>query len=880
MLDSTIQYLVQVVGQLLLQEVKLLLGVEGVVEDLASQLHFINAFLKNSEGKRDENHVVRELIRQIIDVAQEAENHIEHFMLAVERQKRGTFWGKVSQGANYVSTLHDMAEKTKKINKTITNIYDNFQLYKINMNGAVNNNDPAYPCPKSSVAVQRRRRDVEKDMVGLKDEADNITKKLTSGRQELDFVSIVGMGGLGKTTLVQKIYDDAAIRSHFTCRGWVFVSQEYDTRQVVLDIIKNVMPESTPRALKEKSLEELRDMLYNHLWDKTYLVVLDDIWKPEIWDEISQCFPNGDKHSRIMITARDKKVADRICPDSALPLRNLSFEEGWELFSRKVFRGGACPPGLKLFGEKIVAKCKGLPLSIIVMAGILAGEKSLDKWHRTTDDVNSILAEDQTSSEILALSYHDLPREVKPCFLYFAAFPKDFEVPARQLIRLWLAEGFIQKNRERNVEDIAEDYLENLIDRNLVQVEKFGVDGGVKTCRIHDLLRELCITEAAKENFLESRKEVSPSTSSTGNRRRLSVQCNVSNFILHNSSKLKYVRSIQSFDRDTTSKVGKKHWEAISKGKLLKVLDFGSTTVEEVPNDAEDLLNLRYLKINAPSLKKFPLFLVSLWNLQTLDMRSTKLTNVPDGIYKMQNLRHLFFKGAVKFPKPSSEELGPDWRLKTLSTVALSRETATLVKNGALDSVTRLGLCHSDPEADWNLLDDLHKLPNLQSLKIELQINDFTIWRMMKSVCFPASLIKVTLKDIRLNPEQFEIFGKLPNLRIFKLCKAWGHLMFQKDSFPMIQAFSMVDVTIQSWKLEEGASPYLEHLMFDNCNFNGELPHNALAALAYLKSIRANRPIGQRLDSLATLEGMVKDKCSIVIIPEQWRKYLKNPGNA
>ncbi|GAB4838906.1 hypothetical protein Ancab_028440 [Ancistrocladus abbreviatus] len=152
-------------------------------------------------------------------------------MLAVERQKRGTFWDKVSQSVNYVSTLHDVAEKTKKINKTITNIYDNFQLYEINMNGAFNNNDPTYPCPKSSVAIQRRRRDVEKDMVGLKDEADNITKKLTTGRQELNFVSIL----------------------------------EYDTHQVVLGIIKNVMPKSAPQALKEKSVEELRDMLYNHL---------------------------------------------------------------------------------------------------------------------------------------------------------------------------------------------------------------------------------------------------------------------------------------------------------------------------------------------------------------------------------------------------------------------------------------------------------------------------------------------------------------------------------------------------------------------------------------------------------------------------------------
>ncbi|GAB4838630.1 hypothetical protein Ancab_028175 [Ancistrocladus abbreviatus] len=322
------------------------------------------------------------------------------------------------------------------------------------------------------------------------------------------------------------------------------------------------------------------------------------------------------------------------------------------------------------------------------MAGILVEEKSLNKWHRTMDDVNSILAEDRTSSEILALSYYDLPREVKPCFLYFAAFSDDFEVPARQLIRLWEVEGFILKSQERNVEYITKDYLENLIDLYLVQAEKFGVDGGVKTCRIHNLLRELCITEAIKENFLESRSE------------------------------LKYVHSIQSFDCDTTRKVSKKNWEAISKGKLLRVLDFGSTMVEEVPNDAKDLLNLRYLKINAPSLTKFPTFLVNLWNLQKLDMRSFELTNVLDRIYKMQNLRHLFLPEAVKFPEPSSKLLDSELSLQTLSTVAPGQGITTLVRMGAFARMTRLGLSDSNSEAYWNLLVDLNKMQNLESLKI------------------------------------------------------------------------------------------------------------------------------------------------------------------
>ncbi|GAB4838904.1 hypothetical protein Ancab_028438 [Ancistrocladus abbreviatus] len=224
----------------------------------------------------------------------------------------------------------------------------------------------------------------------------------------------------------------------------------------------------------------------------------------------------------------------------------------------------------------------------------------------------------------------------------------------------------------------------------------------------------------------------------------------------------------------------------------------------------------------------------------------------------------------MKFPEPSSKLSDVEWSLQTLSIVAPGQGTANLVRMGALAGMTRLGLSDSSSSADWSLLADLQAS----------QINDSDILRRMESNWFPTSLIKVTLGRTKLDSTQFENFGKLPNLRIFKLCKAWGHLMFQKDLFPMIQAFSMVDVTIQSWKLEEGALPYLEHLIFDNCNFNGELPHKALAALAYLRSIRAKTPMGERLDSLATLEGMVKYKCSIVIIPKQWRKFLKNPGNA
>ncbi|GAB4838886.1 hypothetical protein Ancab_028424 [Ancistrocladus abbreviatus] len=799
MADSIIQYLVQTVGDFLQQEVTRLLGVEREVQNLGNRLKAINGFLRDSEGKRDENDEVRDLIQQIKDVAYEAEDVIEDYMLTAENHRRMNKLDKFLKGGKHLLFRHAVAGRIKEIDETITKIYEDSDRYGIKKNGGDENSDPAHPRPKSLTAVQKRRRDVEKDMVGRKDEADDITTKLITGRPDLDFVLIWGMPGLGKTTLARKIYNDVAIRNHFTCRGWVFVSEEYDTRQVILGIMKTVMPERNPEALEQKSEEELKSMLCNCLKHERYLVVLDDIWKPEMWDEISQCFPDEDKRSRIMITTRYKKVADHVRANSAKQLRKLKFEEGWELFSRKVFRGQTCPPGLQQLAEDIVRECDGLPLSIVVMAGFLAGENAPNKWRRTRDNANSIIAADRTISDILALSYQDLPREVKPCFLYFAAFPEDFEVPARQLIRLWVGEGFIRKGGTRRMEDISEDYLENLIDRSLVQAEKFRMDGGVKTCRIHDLLREFCIKEAAKEKFLESRKEVNPSNSSTSNPRRLSVQCNVPNFIWHNSSKLTRVRSIQSFDLGSTSKVNKTHWQKVNEGKLLRVLDFGSIKVEDVPNEAEGLLNLS---------------------------------------------------------------------LQTLSTVAPGQGIANLIERDVLAGVTGLGLCDSSPKADWSLLADLQKLQKLESLKIESQIKDSTTLRKLDPNWFPKRLIKVTLRHTVLNSTEFEIFGKLPQLQFLKICGTWSNLIFRKDSFPQLQNLSMASVTVQSWVLEEKASPLLERLIFDNCNFSCELPNEALTALPHLKVIRAMRPQGKLKDGMEKIKpDVIRKGGSVVILP-------------
>ncbi|XP_059429175.1 putative late blight resistance protein homolog R1A-10 [Corylus avellana] len=260
---------------------------------------------------------------------------------------------------------------------------------------------------------------------------------------------------------------------------------------------------------------------------------MDDVWSNEVWDEVRSAFPNDSNGSRILITSRNKVVALHA---SLTPPHLLSFldkYESWELFKKNVFRGGICPPEFETLGRQIAEGCHGLPLSIVVLAGLLANkERSLHIWSKFVGHVSSFLitqAEDTIICEkILSLSYTDLPRYLKPCFLYFGMYPEDHEIPVRQLIHLWVAEGFIQHTGQRFPEDVAEMYLENLIDRSLIQVARRRVDGGVKACRIHDLLRELCISESAKGMFLEVQSE---NRLDTNNSRRLSIQGNTRQYM-------------------------------------------------------------------------------------------------------------------------------------------------------------------------------------------------------------------------------------------------------------------------------------------------------------------------------------------------------------
>ncbi|XP_058112015.1 disease resistance protein RPP13-like [Magnolia sinica] len=429
----------------LTQEAYFLQGVHERVTSLQEKLEDIRDLFNDIDGKCRKNDAVKRWMGEIREVASDAEDVIDSYNFKIEKRQgddSARFMGSVRSfacGVKDIPATLQVGKKISDIERRLDEILSNRSVYGIDNIPAYGEASSSSSSSNQSHTWREKRAPIveEADVVGVEDETEKLVRQLTEGDVRRAVISITGMGGIGKTTLAKKVYDDKNVKKTFKFHAWVYVSQEYQVRELLLSIIKCF--QGLSRGKWEMMIEEdLQKVVSEYLEGKKYLVVIDDIWTRDAWDGLVSAFPDGKNGSRVLLTTRNEDIAREV-------------------------------------GERMVAKCGGLPLAITVLGGVLSRKDN----------------------------YHDLPYDLTPCFLYLGAFPEDSEIDVAELIRLWIAEGFVQKRGGEEMEDVAEDYMNELISRSMIQVSKRKSNGTAEKCRIHDLLRSLSIAKAKEERFLD-----------------------------------------------------------------------------------------------------------------------------------------------------------------------------------------------------------------------------------------------------------------------------------------------------------------------------------------------------------------------------------------
>ncbi|KAL4289523.1 hypothetical protein GQ457_14G004800 [Hibiscus cannabinus] len=826
-------------------QIKLAWDFKDDLNQFRSSLTLTRAFLQDAE-RRQLDEPVKVWLEQLSHIACEADDVLdelayEHLRMKVDTRKRTQVSNFFSPSKNPLAVTLKMAIRVKNIRQSIKDV--NLQATELGLQQRVQVSAPV----SGGVGVGSHSLVDSSRVVGREADVRRVVDLLigSTTHQTLSIASIVGMGGLGKTTLAKSVCNNDKVLNHFKTIIWICVAENFDVRRILVEMLESLTRKSCEIKNEDAVIREIQ----KELKEKNFLLVLDDVWDEDIktWEDLKGSLQgiNESKRSWILVTSRSVNVAlvKETPLDRRHHLKALIDGDCWSIIKERALGNSPLSPELEAIGKDIAHRCGGVPLVATVIGATMCNKWDRDDWLSLRDSsLWGSLEKNEGIARVLRLSFDRLSSSrLKQCFAYCSIFPKDFRIEREQLIQLWMAEGFLQQPKgssQRAFEDIGNEYFNDLLSNSLLHDVEKELYGCITSCKMHDLVHELA-------------QSVSP----------IRQQQNVFDGV-----KLWHSLFLNS------------SFNMVRDFKGLRVLKFGGAGIESLPDSIGKLKHLRYFDISGTRIWSLPKSIAQLYLLETLRLlMCDMLEQLPEGMKDLVNLRHLYVSDVCHVPT----ELGCLTSLQTLPLfdVATERgrgieELGFLVDLGGKLVISGLENVRDKEEArgarllekkklhqltyHWNheregyskheqVLEGLEPHSNLKSLSIENYKGEYyPSWLSQKtggdpSACFqPMSLVELHLFGCK-NVKNLPSLGQYPNLKFLEIqgldsVRGIGNEFYMNGCdenkplvlFPALEIFTLKNmVELKEWLEVEPtihAFPSLKVLNIIQCDFLYSVP--------------------------------------------------------
>uniref|UniRef100_A0A6M2F3M1 NB-ARC domain-containing protein n=1 Tax=Populus davidiana TaxID=266767 RepID=A0A6M2F3M1_9ROSI len=473
----------------ILQELGLAGSLETDLQHLERTFITTQAVLQDAEVKQWKDQAIKVWLRHLKDAAYDADDLLRDFANEAQRhQQRRDLknWLRSFFSINHNPLVfrQRMARKLKNVTETLDRIAKGRHDFHL-IEGALEIEADSFDWRQTWSWVD------ESGIYGRGKEKEDLVNMLLTSSDDFSVYAICGMGGLGKTTLAQLVYNDGRIKEQFDLRIWVCVSVDFSIQKLTSAIIESI--EGTGPHIQQ--LDTLLRRLQEKLGCKKFLLILDDVWEDDHdnWSKLKDALGCGAKGSAVIVTTRLGTAADKMATTPVQRMATLSDEDSWLLFEQLAFgmRSAEERGRLREIGVAIVNKCGGVPLAIRALGSLMRSKKTVSEWLPVKEsEIWDLPNEGSRILPALSLSYMNLMPPVKQCFAFCSIFPKDYVMEKDLLVALWMANGFLSSNGKIDLHDRGEEIFHELVGRFFFQ-EVMDDGLGNIACKMHDLIHDL-----------------------------------------------------------------------------------------------------------------------------------------------------------------------------------------------------------------------------------------------------------------------------------------------------------------------------------------------------------------------------------------------------